>query len=444
MRVPITRSVLAAVKAAVLGLLMLAAAREIVTRCMAVVSQASDPELALSYDRERAQAWLTRAQARGIFALPPKPGPTAEDLTKARQFAEQALWADPLAPQALTYLARIAEVQGDAARAAALMKMAGGRALRDIIAQSWLLVDGIKRGDYGGALGHLDAILRTHPESYQQALPFLAAFVTYPEARGPLAKLIGTNPPWRAWFMSAAPNRVADRSALQSFYGLLRVGPNPPTSPESEPYLERLVKDGLYRQAYQEWIATLPEERRADAGDLYNGAFQYPLSGAEFDWKIEPAFGAAAEIAAGTRSEPQKLRVEFSGARVDFHNVRHLLVLPPGRYQLTGEVEATGLHSERGLWWRVYCHDHPEVSLGHSDLVAESAPWHGFAMAFDVPADKCQVQVLQLELPARVALERVIGGVVSYRGLSVAPQQDARTNADTTSSARTSASTETH
>jgi tetratricopeptide (TPR) repeat protein len=407
---------------AALGLIgvLLFLAWEIATRTMAVVYERTDPERALNWDSRDAIALLELAQ-RDISTLAPGKTPPQADLAQARGLAEQALRLDPLAPRALTDLGRIAEGQGDAPRAAALMELAGKRALRDALAQGWLVNHALSRGDFATALHHLDAILRTQPGALDQTLPLLVAFISYPGAATPLVHLLETDPPWRAWFLDAAASLLADRAALGRFYAELGAGPHPPSQQELQPYFDRLIKDGLFKEAYAAWVETLPPGRRADPGLLYNGAFQYPLSGAEFDWKVVQSLGADVEIAGG--AEDRTLRVEFSGARVDFHNVSHLLALQPGTYRLSGEVEAEALHTERGLWWRVFCASRPDLSLGSSELVSDSTPWRTFTLSFAVPAEGCQAQVLQLELPARIALEGVISGVVSYRHLTITAVQ---------------------
>lgn len=408
-------------RVAALGLMigaLLFLAWEIVTRTMAVVYETADPQAALKWDPRHATALLGLAQRLGIFELKI---PVQADLEQARGLAERALRFDPLAPRALTILGRIAEREGNAPQAVALMELAGKRALRDAIAQGWLVNYALSRGDFAGALPHLDAILRTQPEALDLAVPLLAAFITDPRAAAPLVRLMGTDPPWRASFLNAVASRIVDRAALGRFYADLRAGPHPPTQQELQPYLDRLVKDGLFKEAYAAWLETLPPGRRVDP--LYNGAFQYPLSGSEFDWKIVQSLGADVEIVDGAAAGARTLRVEFSGARVDFHHVSHLLALPPGTYRLTGEVAAEALRTERGLWWRVFCAEHPESSLGQTELVAASMPWRAFTLSFAVPVSACQAQVLQLELPARVALEQAIEGVISYRNLAITSLQ---------------------
>ena len=438
---PIQKQVirLAALSFAFVALLFLA--WQIVFRTTAAALTNVDPTLALAWEPQWPSALLRLAERRLPFPVAAADkaaaqpdgsltarSPVGADLVEARAMAEEALRADPLAPGALTDLARVAEAQGETRRAAALMELAGRRALRDAFAQAWLVNHALVDGDPAAALVHVDAILRTHPEALDGLQPLLAALVAYPQTSKPLARLLETEPPWRGQALESLGAQIADLSALRRLYAELKDGPHPPSEQEIQPFLDRLVKAGADQEAYATWIEALPAGRRADKATLYNGAFQYPLSGSEFDWRVTQGLGADVEVVDEGAGEPRMLRVEFSGARVDFRNVNHLMALPPRAYRLTGEVEAEALHTTRGLWWRLFCVATPDKSLGQTELVTESAPWRNFALLFTVPANDCGAQILQLELPARIALEQEIAGVVSYRNLAIGAQPGADEN----------------
>jgi hypothetical protein len=404
----------------------------IVNDTMAHTLAASSPERALSWDSHNAAALLELAQQRmaeALLAPDQSAGQSIDQLSRnpsskanlneARELVERAVRFDILAPGAFTDLARIFDAQGDNHRAETLMELAGQRALRDPVAQGWLLEHALRRGNFAAALPHLDALLRTHSQVLDRSLPLVIALVSYPAAAGPLASLLATDPPWRAWFMSAVPPRVSNQAALARFYAELQAGPKPPTEKELQPYLDRLVKDGSYREAYDSWVKSLPLERRTRLGLLYNGNFADPTNGSEFDWKIRSQPGANIDVTGNFGNTDRTLLIEFSGARVDFRNVSHLLLLQPGRYQLSGEFEAESLRTERGLWWRLYCVENPEQTLAHTTLETQSGPWRPFSISFEVRPRGCRAQELRLELPARIAFETVISGSVSYRRMDI-------------------------
>lgn len=393
---------------------------QIFAKTMAASYQSADAERALTWDPHLPVALIRLAESR--ISSSPAPG-NAMALAQARELAQRALRFDPLAPFALTDLGLIAEREGDSSRAVTLMKLAGELKLRDETAQGWLVNEALNRSDFGDALYRLDIIMRTHPEAVDENSSLLVALASEPPTMPLIARMIGTNPPWRARFLNTVPSKMNNEIALQRFYAELQTEPHPLSPKEIQPYLDRLVKDGFVKAANAIWTAMLPPDR-ADAETLYNGGFQYQLSGSEFDWEIEQSSGADIKIVAGGEAKASTLRIEFSGSRVDFHNVTHLLALPPGIYRLTGEVEAESLQTERGLWWRVSCLG-PGPNLGQTELVMESEPWRAFRLLFTVPSANCEAQALRLELPARIPTEQAIAGVVQFRNLAITPAQAA-------------------
>jgi hypothetical protein len=196
---------------------------------------------------------------------------------------------------------------------------------------------------------------------------------------------------------------------------------NPPSKAALRPYINRLVRDGRYKQAYQIWSDSLPAAARPDRRYPYNRDFKLAVDGMAFNWLLSPETGADIRIAQVEGGRQLALKVEFSGARVQFANVQQMMLLPPGRYRLSGRVKAEDLRSPRGLWWHVFCATETRIGLGHTDLVSGNLPWTEFGVDFEVPADGCEAQWLQLELPARIASERKIEGQVWYQFLRIKP-----------------------
>ena len=72
-----------------------------------------------------------------------------------------------------------------------------------------------------------------------------------------------------------------------------------------------------------------------------------------------------------------------------------------------------------GLRWRIFCLKEPDGSLCETPPLLGDTPWRTFAVTFEVNLD-CPVQKLQLELPARVALEQEVSGEASFADLNIA------------------------
>ena len=341
------------------------------------------------------------------------------DLNTARILAERALRSNPLDARALTVLGLIAERQGDQARAGNLMRLSSARTWRDMTTQAWLLKYDIQSGDFEQALLHIDALLRTNPRFLEQTIPVLAAFTVDQRTFDALARLLASNPPWRAQALASLSAQLSDAGRLVQLYAALKDSQYPAEATELKPYLDRLIKDGRYTEAYQSWRETLPAQQRTKEFLLYNGDFASPIDGLPFNWHLQPFQGVNIQIVASPdKDQGRALRFEFSGTRASFA-VGQLMLLPPGEYSFTGNVRAQELRTQRGLEWQISCAEAPNNMLGRTDLVARTTSWSGFSVAFTVPQQDCRGQWLKLDIPARTASERQIEGQVWYDNLQI-------------------------
>ncbi len=388
-----------------------------------IVAQTAAQNLAIS-DPDAALSWVAHEpDALDQLAQQELPDPDG-NLDAAQDWAQRALRSNPLDARALSLLGLIAERKSDRQSADALMRISGARTWRDRITQSWLFDRDVRRGDYEHALPHVDAILRTDPEFNTELLPVFAWFTANSRAFKALTDFLATSPPWRSWLLRELSGRLVDRSRLVQLYSALKETENPPTIDELRPYLTRLIKDGDFEQAYQMWRDTLPPALRANETYPYNRDFDAPMDELPFNWVLNTIPGADIQIVSSPDGGRKRaLRVQFSGARVDFANVKQLLLLPPGNYTLGGRVKTQELQTSRGLWWHIFCADDVTKTLAQTELVSGTVAWTDFKVDFQVPTKACKAQWLQLELPARIATEHKIEGQVWYQYLQIAPTQ---------------------
>lgn len=373
---------------------------------------ATDPAEALRWSPNNSRALDQLAQ----LELRKKDG----DFNAAKEWARRSLKSNPLDDQALFLLGTAAEKMDDTNRAERLIRAAGTRSWRNLAVQFWLFQHDVTRKDYSAGLAHADAMLRVEPKLLAPLFPTLAAFTTDPQALVALAKFLEKDTPWRRGFLAALSSDLYDKSHLDRIYSILADSKNPPQKQELQAYLERLIKDGRFELAHQKWHEALPRAQ-ADSAIPYNGKFEFPVDGLPFNWNIHTIDGADVRIVSPADSKGRALRVQFSGARVTFENVKQLLLLRPGRYRLSGQVKADDLRTTRGLWWRIFCAAESKSTLAQSELVSGSHPWTAFLVDFEVPGQGCSAQSLRLELPARTGSERRIEGQVWYQGIRIEP-----------------------
>jgi hypothetical protein len=371
----------------------------------------ANPALSIIVDPTQSGARLSVSETL-LAGNPPK-------IDEAVASARQALSTNPLSPAALTILARASEQVGDEDRTSRLMTLASRANLRDLRAQLWLLSQDLRVTNVDSALQRIDVILRGQDSGVTDRLaPALAPIIAREPYRLAYAKLLLTNPPWRP--LTLLIRHSTDLSALTNLFAELQaLGPGP-TERELQVVLTMLTQGGMFDEAHDIWMRSLPPERREEADLLYNQGFRYQLTNLPFDWVIAPVPNATVRF--DTQAGTQVINVDFFGGRIKFEHVSHLLNLAPGRYRFQGRERAQALQNERGLQWRITCVDGEGENLGTTDPLSGDTPWRPFAVDFTVPTGKCSYQSLVLNLPARAALETEVVGRVSYADLDLQPK----------------------
>ena len=332
----------------------------------------------------------------------------------------RALQSDPLAPQALSLLAQTYEVAGAAADAFSAWEWAARVSLRDGVAQAVLIERDLKRGRVAEAIRRLDILFRGDPQTGLVLLQKLTPLLNDRPFLEALALQLEGSPPWREVMLKALSRSPGSQSDLVlDVYWRLQRGAAPPTEDEVRPLLARLVDEGRFEEAYIFWLESGRRDQRANDEFLYNARFQAPVSNLPFDWTFDATPGANVQVKrAGAR---RTLTVEFFGSRLGFENVSQWLLLPPGDYTFSGLEQAESVASDRGVRWRIACPENMGGDLATTPPLTGTIVWREFATTFTVPP-ACRAQRLVLEVPARVVLERVISGSVSYSTLSLRRQ----------------------
>jgi hypothetical protein len=344
----------------------------------------------------------------------------AVDLPAVHGWAEAALTSAPLNARALRVLGQAAAAAGKDADAARLMQMAARQSLHESVAVYWLLVRSVERKDYKAALTYADVVLRTLPGFDSYVMPLLARIVEDGKAADLLKATLADDPPWRTIVLQNLPGAVADERIPLDLLLALRSSRHPPRAAELDAYLNFLVAQRMYELAYYTWLQFLRPEQLGGAGLLYNGSFESPLSGAPFDWRFEQGAGVDIDVAERPdKSGDHALRIDFEYGRVEYHSIKQLLMLAPGRYRLHGRYQGE-LAGPRGLKWRLACAETPDRPFAESTMITgRAAAWSDLDLDFDVPADKCRAQYLSLDLDARMPSEQFLTGTIWFDDLRI-------------------------
>ena len=310
-----------------------------------------------------------------------------------------ALDANPADARALTQYGVESDRAGDAATARRAFASALEIAPIDRAALRTAALLELREGRIADAVKGFDRLVAIYPDTREMVFPLFARGLAHPEARAALEALAGGRASWMGAFVTfACRDRDVDPMLAAALLGRRAAAGLAPRE-EVGCMTERLRRAGHWQAAYQLWLNSLPRERLADVGFVFNGGFEHAPSGVGFDWIAEASPVHAVEYpVAGGATGRRALRVSWSGKRVTGPAVRQFLALVPGRYELSGSARLEGLQSVRGIQWALRCADAAAAApaLGVSARFLGSGDWERFAFAVDVPT-RCPGQVLQLE-----------------------------------------------
>ncbi|MBI1404587.1 MAG: hypothetical protein GC145_00505 [Caulobacter sp.] len=392
-RTPPWRDLLAAAGLAAAGLWLAVA---IVTGALADARVDHNPAAALKLKPDHAGA-LARAAEKRLEAG----RIDAAGLAAVKREARRALALDPTQSSAFRSLAFAAGQEGDAADQRRLMTIAGDRMKRDLPANLWLISDRLKSGRLAEAVQRADGLMRAWPVTMRTTLGRQLVAVAAAQGGAPVvAALLDSEPPWRLSFLSNMAKDDINPGAAMALYTAMSSGRHPPSELETSFLVGRLVRDGLFQEAFLIWAQLLPPEGISNLADPYDGGFEGLPGAPPFNWRLFERPGTVAEIAPAPNGEGHALYLRFTDAPRPGVLARELLALTPGRQVLTGRWRSAGLSAGRPLSWTVRCAERGARLVGESPPLSVAGDWTAFTFPIDVPED-CKAQWLSLSPTGR-------------------------------------------
>ncbi|MEI7933019.1 MAG: hypothetical protein WCI21_08200, partial [Alphaproteobacteria bacterium] len=185
----------------------------------------------------------------------------------------------------------------------------------------------------------------------------------------------------------------SDPRRLFTLYAAIKKAKGEITPRELNALLTSVIATGRFEEAYLDWIILLPDSATSKLAYVYDGDFASLPEFPPFGWNSTSASSTYVEAPPG-RTDPA-LHVVYDGvAERGFPS--QLIVLPVGRYALTGEVMSATPSSEGRMQWAIDCVSaEPEGRLASLPAPNTSGQWIRFSTAFTVPAG-CPAQRLML------------------------------------------------
>jgi hypothetical protein len=313
---------------------------------------------------------------------------------------QEALRNNPAEVAALLDLAAERARDGDAAAARRAYLLALEIAPIDPLALRAAAAFELSQGRTAEAMPRLDRLAALYGESREWIFPLFVRMMDAGVELAAFDALAAQPSSWIGSFIEHACAKSTEPARLAPIM-LKRSAASGARLPEIRCVTDRLRRAGQWELAYQVWLNTLPRERLADVGFVFNGGFEHAPSGAGFDWIAEaqaPSHVVEYPVADSGAPGRRALRVTYTGKRASGPAIRQYLAVAPGRYELTGLARMEALQSVRGLQWILRC----EGAEGRAQVLAASPrfigsnAWERFTFEVNVPAS-CPGQVLALE-----------------------------------------------
>ncbi len=313
------------------------------------VTRASNPDLALSVSPKDGDALAAK-----IDTFISGDGNVQNDISIYAVPLKLALARQAVSPRGLRQLGMIADVNGNRTDARKFMKLSTTLSRRDLVAQLWLIEDGVQSGDIASTISHYDVALRTRPEGTAILYPILAAALDDEDIQRVVIPFFAMDPPWLLSFLTFAINGgsapVAVAQMIEKAGGL-------PTGSRYQPlqtyWLQQLVATGEFSDAfgyYSRLNGAKPDLATSTvfSVDTIEPRFT-PLT-----WQPQNSVGIDAIFELAGSDGRRQLHVQANSGERGMA-IRKLMTLEAGRYRFSQIASFKGLPSGANYYWQMQC-----------------------------------------------------------------------------------------
>ncbi len=309
-------------------------------------------------------------------------------------------------------LAELESDGGDPARAGAFLQTAAAfapwdGALHQRAGDLWL-----KLGRLEAAVQAWDRAMVAAPATRRVLYPRLLRLLEYLQQTDFLEPVVRREPPWWPAFFREAVQPPTSLDLVRALYAL--GGAQGEARAEMRrAYLQRLIDEGLWQEAYLAWLNALDGRARRHLGLIFNGGFELPLGQMGFSWRTTAPQRVKVERRrtygiGGDRA----LFLQYKGKAVPDGHLAQYLLLPPGRYRLHYRARPDSLRAAEGLRLAIHCLGPDGAPLGYGQRLLGVYQWRTDVLEWTVPASGCPAQELRLEVVKERQRDARVKGVL--------------------------------
>jgi hypothetical protein len=185
-----------------------------------------------------------------------------------------------------------------------------------------------------------------------------------------------------------------------------------------------LLQDKRFDEAARVWEDEV-RSAQPDYGKnefVYNGDFRSePVTGAAFDWKVEPIPQVEVTRVKENSHDRRALRIHFDGTEnLNYANISQKVLVPPGRYRLRVEVQSEALTTDEGVFFRVFDVSEPGRLNAQTDSVLGTTARRSLDATFEVKQKKRLLEVCIMRRPSW-RFDNKLDGTLWIHGVSIVP-----------------------
>lgn len=162
-------------------------------------------------------------------------------------------------------------------------------------------------------------------------------------------------------------------------------------------YASYMLRNKRPKAAFAGWSAHFADRRDGypQSTPVFNGGFEYELTGGALDWRLEAFNGVTVARDADVSYEGHfSLRTEFLGNdNPDFHHLRQLVTVPPGRYRFEAQVKTLRITSDEGVGFTIRADRETNPLSVDTVALTGTNEWTRLEVEVDVPAGTGAVQI---------------------------------------------------
>ncbi|HVP78401.1 MAG TPA: tetratricopeptide repeat protein [Thermodesulfobacteriota bacterium] len=335
------------------------------------------------------------------------------DLEESARYLRKAIERNPLEQEYWLQLAKILQRMGESAGSRRALENGIG-VFPTAYRGRWMAANlFLQQGDLDKALPHFSYVLAHYPNQSSPVYDVLEKAVDDPDFV--LEKIVPRDPASFRQYLSYLYGTGDREAARKAWAKRVSFGFRAERA-ETVQYIEFLISQGEFNEAFQVWRARFQEEGlspSAESGLITNGDFgKDEMLGGGFDWKIENVSGTEVSFDPSIAFEGKRsLKIVFTGKEnVDFHHVYQFVPLKPNtEYVLSANMKTQAVTTKSGV--KVEVLGAGQAFQKSSETLTGDHEWRRLNIGFRTPAS-VQGGMVRIRRERTDKFDRYISGTV--------------------------------